>query len=119
MNDAHGHGAGDYVLATLADVVRTIIRKEDVFARIGGEEFALLLRATPVESASIFAERMRVAIAQHPFSFEGHALAITVSIGVSTSTDEGVGGPTELVARADAALYRAKSGGRNCVMTAT
>jgi two-component system cell cycle response regulator len=115
VNDTHGHAAGDYVLSELANVVRTIVRKEDVFARMGGEEFVVLARGTTLDAALVFADRIRVAIEQHAFDYETKRLAITVSIGVATSTDPGVTSSNDLMARADAALYRAKREGRNRV----
>jgi diguanylate cyclase (GGDEF)-like protein len=117
VNDTYGHGAGDYVLSELANVVRGMIRKEDVFARIGGEEFVVLARATPMPAAMVFAERLRAAMERHAFVFEGHALRVTVSVGVAISSDPGVATAADLMARADAALYRAKNEGRNRVAT--
>lgn len=115
INDTAGHAAGDYVLVELANVIRGLVRTEDVFARVGGEEFVVLARATARASALILGERMRSAIESKQFVFEGKRLAVTISVGVSTSADPGVLQSSDLMARADAALYRAKNDGRNRV----
>ena len=118
VNDTHGHAAGDYVLSELANVVRTIVRKEDIFARLGGEEFVVLARGTTLDAALVLADRIRAAIEHHAFDYDGKRLAITVSIGVATSADPGITAATDLMSRADAALYRAKREGRNRVSLA-
>ena len=107
INDNFGHPAGDEVLAELAGRMRESARGEDVLARIGGEEFALLMPDTTAEDAASVAERVRQAVASSPFSVCG---AVTVSVGVSC-LGEAVGG--DLVSCADQALYEAKRSGRN------
>ena len=110
-NDSFGHLVGNEVLRELAQVLRKHARETDLVARFGGEEFALILPHTEVEEAVALAERLRSALeetvwsAQHP---------ITASFGVCMLTPE-MGGPDVLVACADAAMYRAKAGGRNRV----
>lgn len=106
VNDTHGHDAGDAVLREIAVVMRGQCRQCDFPSRWGGEEFVLLLPATGVEEAFSFAERLRCAMAEHPFP---HVGTQTVSIGLSVF--QGVAG--DMVGRADAALYRAKGAGRN------
>lgn len=111
VNDAYGHAIGDAVLVRVAHVLRDSLRVSDLCARMGGEEFAVLLSATDMDNAVIVAEKLRAAIAETPGA---PGPAITVSIGVSS-----LGGHADsldhMLDRADKALYRAKSGGRNCV----
>ncbi len=107
-NDAFGHPAGDEALRIVGRIIRENVRKGDFPARYGGEEFAALLPQSSPEGATMVAERIREAIAAHPFPHR----AVTVSIGVafwSTEKQES----KSLVQRADDALYRAKRGGRN------
>jgi two-component system cell cycle response regulator len=115
INDRHGHLAGDYALATLAQIVRSTVRTEDLFARYGGEEFAVLCRGTPVDSALVLAERLRAKV--ETFAFEQHRerIPLTISVGVASWFDQPDSG-TQLVADADAALYKAKDAGRNRVV---
>jgi diguanylate cyclase (GGDEF)-like protein len=113
-NDTFGHVAGDRILRELACVVRDILRREDVFARVGGEEFAVLAPEVGIVGAKEAAEKVRRVVEATAFRFEGCAIPTTVSLGVSTWL-----GPADqserLYARADAALYAAKRGGRNRV----
>lgn len=114
INDRHGHAAGDRVLCATTDVWQTLLRGRDPLGRIGGEEFVVVCVDTTLEQAIVVAERLREATAALRFDDIDPALRVTVSIGVAQSqrtgdTHEGV------LARADAALYRAKQGGRNRV----
>ena len=118
INDTHGHLAGDYVLAELTRVLMPSIRTEDVFARYGGEEFVILSRTTAGVAAAHVAERVRKAIEQHPFCFDGKPIRVTVSIGISFMPAPSVRAPEDLIALADKALYEAKNGGRNRVVSA-
>ncbi|MFG6416814.1 diguanylate cyclase [Roseateles sp. DC23W] len=113
INDTHGHPAGDAVLSQLGQLLLASVRVSDVAARFGGEEFAVLLPelAGPLD-AVMAAEKIRTAVAAATFPGVGK---LTVSIGVSlASPDDEQLGP--LIARADAALYEAKRGGRNAVV---
>jgi diguanylate cyclase (GGDEF)-like protein len=117
LNDTFGHVAGDAALRHLALVLGRALRDSDIAARIGGEEFALWLPDTPVEASLEVAERVRAAIEQTPVAWQGRTIPFTCSIGVATlpgSTPE----KQNLYATADAALYRAKQGGRNRVEVA-
>ncbi|MFY9234999.1 MAG: diguanylate cyclase [Fimbriimonadaceae bacterium] len=107
-NDSFGHPAGDAVLKEVAKVLSSICRSHESVARYGGEEFAVVLTATTSEQALQAAERFRKGIADRDWPMR----AITVSIGVAT-TDPALSGPNELLANADAALYRSKQTGRN------
>ncbi len=119
VNDVHGHAAGDAVLAALARVLRQSAREVDLVARIGGEEFALLLPSTDLGGARATAERVRLAVEQLTVRHEGALLRVTVSAGVAERGPEVAGqgeGVARLLARADAALYEAKARGRNRVV---
>ncbi len=108
VNDRFGHAAGDTVLARFADVLRKQVRSEDIVARTGGEEFSIVLPGHTIAEGKIIAERIRAVCAATDF---GEGLKITVSVGLCALN------PHELVAaasaRADTALYLAKSNGRN------
>lgn len=117
VNDRHGHIAGDEVLRQIAAHLRQHVRSEDMAARIGGEEFAVLLQECGIEAAAGFAERLRQAIADAWFSPGGERQRITVSIGISV-LNPARETRAALMAAADVALYRAKHDGRNCVRLA-
>lgn len=115
INDTYGHDAGDKIIQHFAKVVSGAVRGSDYLARWGGEEFVLLCPATPLDGAAMLAEKIRVAICSHPFELETLSISFTVSIGVSQY--EGTADSFErMLKRADSALYRAKAGGRNCVV---
>ena len=116
INDRNGHLAGDEVLKALVAVVLTCLRKEDLLVRYGGEEFCTLLPSVAVDRATAMAERMRDAVEQARFSFDGRILPVTVSIGVSSLSLDGNEGVDRLISRADEALYTAKKSGRNRVV---
>ena len=113
INDIHGHGVGDAVLKQVSRRISTLLRDSDVFGRIGGEEFALLLPNADLGGAAVLAERLRAAIENLDLVAGPQHLPLSVSIGVA----DGLGGfdesVTEGLARADMALYRAKRMGRN------
>jgi diguanylate cyclase (GGDEF)-like protein len=114
VNDQYGHPMGDKVLQTFANIVAATLRSTDRIARYGGEEFLLLLPNTNEErSAELAAERIRCVVAEHPWADIAPDLQVTCSIGLTTSrAGEDV---AQMLERADAALYRAKSEGRNRV----
>ena len=122
VNDTWGHAAGDVVLQELAQRIEAQVRASDVAARYGGEEFVVLLPGTDVESASKLAERIRTEIAASPIGLPGgEEVVITASIGIAEVSP----GPDDkdlktlgdsLIARADVALYAAKSAGRDRVV---
>jgi len=119
VNDTHGHLAGDYVLRAMAKGINDSVRKEDVFARYGGEEAAILSRGIDSGGAVLFAKRLRHWIEMFPFVYEGTRLVVTASLGVATYPDLPVEEGDALVQKADEALYAAKEGGRNQVVAAT
>jgi diguanylate cyclase (GGDEF)-like protein/PAS domain S-box-containing protein len=114
INDRHGHPGGDAVLQQLAAILGETFREVDVVARIGGEEFAVLLPSTDLARAAVVAERLRAAVAAQVVHFDGARIRYTVSAGVA-SLDDGEGGIDLLLKRADQALYAAKRAGRNRV----
>lgn len=116
INDTHGHDAGDLVLREFAELVRNLVRTEDSAARIGGEEFVLLLAASSSERARDVAERLRMAFAARMTELAGISVRATVSVGVALVDDRGF---EVALAEADAALYRAKDLGRDRVELAT
>jgi diguanylate cyclase (GGDEF)-like protein/PAS domain S-box-containing protein len=113
VNDSHGHLTGDTVLVAFADTVAGAIRPTDVFARLGGEEFAVLLPETSLAEASEIAERLRVQVAAMRVSTPQGELTITVSLGCAAAAPR-----QDLLRAADVALYIAKQNGRNRVHTA-
>lgn len=112
VNDTHGHQAGDRVLTNLVTKVNALLRQPDQLGRFGGEEFMVLLPETSLEEAISVAERIRAACA-----VAGQEPSCTVSIGITTNRQDNDTVDT-LLARADTALYRAKTNGRNRVETA-
>ena len=115
VNDARGHAVGDRVLVALAGVLRTHTRSADLVARIGGEEFLLALPDTSPERALEVCERLREQVAAHDWNALAPGLQVTISAGLACSPP---GERDTLIESADAALYRAKSAGRNRVMRA-
>jgi two-component system, cell cycle response regulator len=115
INDTYGHLAGDDALITFASHVHRSIRNEDVFARYGGEEFAIISRGISRQDAAVFAERLRREIAALVVEADDASFSITASIGVATIPESRVTSPEELIKAADAALYRAKTNGRDQV----
>jgi diguanylate cyclase (GGDEF)-like protein len=118
LNDTHGHHRGDEALCKLVDLLGNALRSEDVLARFGGEEFAVLARGIPESGALQLAERLRKLVEAADLGPAGKPLRCTVSIGVAVFPFNGakVESATEqLIERADAALYRAKQAGRNQV----
>ncbi|QCI10058.1 diguanylate cyclase [Pseudomonas putida] len=113
INDSYGHLAGDKVLKIVAGQLSKRLRGRDFIARFGGEEFVLLLPQTSPPAAAQVAESMRAAIEACPFHFKGERVVITVSIGLGTFRTGERG--DQVLKRADDALYRAKSQGRNRV----
>jgi diguanylate cyclase (GGDEF)-like protein len=114
VNDTHGHAAGSRVLTEVGRRIRESVRALDVSARYGGEEFVTYLAETDAAGGGVTAERVRDGIGSRPFEVDGASIVVTISIGVAAFPGHG-DDPEALVKRADAALYRAKAGGRNRV----
>lgn len=113
INDEHGHPAGDHVLREVAGVLAPKVRVEDVFARVGGEEFAVICRATDAAQAQIVAERLRRTVENLALRYGGQALEMTISVGIAAIPDPGIGSLQDLITAADVVLYAAKQAGRN------
>lgn len=117
VNDTFGHAAGDEVLIIFARRARACLRSQDLFGRIGGEEFAVLIPGCGADEAVAVAERIRRALADEPVLLRsGRTIGVTVSIGIATATS--VTDVDPLFLEADHALYAAKHGGRNRVQLA-
>ena len=114
LNDTLGHPAGDAALRHVARLLETAVRDGDLVARIGGEEFAVWLPGTPPREGMEVAERIRRSVAEKPLIWSGSVYPLTTSCGIA-SYPQPIGDLLNLPAAADAALYRAKQGGRNRV----
>lgn len=114
VNDRYGHGAGDAVLQAFAACLGQTLRQTDVAGRLGGEEFAILLPGSDRDNAARFAERLREAVGALAVAHDDGPIRITVSIGL-TQLDGSEPSPDAALSRADQALYRAKSAGRDRV----
>ena len=114
VNKKYGHLGGDEILIQVVNRVKESIRDADIFGRIGGEEFALLMPETNLKSAHLLAQRICKDIADMPIEVEGQIVHVTVSIGVDTLTKEDTTIQT-IFRRSDLALFRAKENGRNQV----
>jgi diguanylate cyclase (GGDEF)-like protein len=112
INDSHGHAAGDDALTHIGRLLRTNVRNSDVCARVGGEEFGILLPSTTLDGAVNLAEKLRRTIEGAPLIFDQDEIPMTASFGVSS----GNASLDDLFRDADAALYEAKAAGRNLVM---
>ncbi|MEF2144682.1 MAG: sensor domain-containing diguanylate cyclase [Desulfovibrionaceae bacterium] len=117
VNDSMGHAAGDAVLKNFTTRCLGILREEDSFGRLGGEEFAVLLPNTDLDGAVQVAERIRAVMAENPVRTTSGSVLTTVSVGVALAPS-GMNDVDELLALADKALYRAKQAGRNRVEAA-
>jgi diguanylate cyclase (GGDEF)-like protein len=114
VNDTYGHLCGDFVLKQLADRVRSSLRQEQVFARVGGEEFVILCPETTGDHGVMLAEKMRERIAAEPVEYAGFQVPVTCSFGAAELTPE-MSSARALYDAADRALYEAKQAGRNTV----
>jgi len=121
INDRHGHQVGDQVLVNFAEILKRCVRRHDVVARTGGEEFAILMFGIPQDQAIRAAERIRDQVAQATLQVAGQPVQVTTSIGVASllRAPQPNQGPEDLVGAADAALYAAKHQGRNRVIVDT
>jgi two-component system cell cycle response regulator len=119
INDTHGHPAGDSVLAELVLRLNRNLRSFDLVTRMGGEEFAIIMPETDMDTTEMVAERLRKAVEKDHFRIEksGVDIVATVSIGIASLSDSDAN-PQAVITRADEALYRAKNGGRNRIEVA-
>lgn len=117
INVEHGHRGGDEVLRHFVALAGTVVRREDVLGRYGGEQFAMLLFATPAAGAQALARRLRTALAAKPPRIRGLGVVLTASYGVAELRSGEELEAAELLRRADAALLEAKARGRDCVVS--
>lgn len=117
INDGYGHPAGDAVLIELVNRIKLRLRPSDVLCRYGGEEFAILLRATPLPIAARLAERFRHAVRKQKFLHGDNAIEVSVSIGCASLACADAANAEALVAVADRRLYVAKNNGRDRVVS--
>ncbi|MCF7498957.1 MULTISPECIES: GGDEF domain-containing protein [unclassified Pseudoalteromonas] len=115
VNDQYGHDTGDEALKWVANKIKSQLREGDLIARIGGEEFAVLLTNTSLQKGQILSERIRVAINSETFIHQQHEIKLSISVGIITHKS-GSNNINELLAQADKGLYKAKSNGRNQVV---
>lgn len=115
INDTYGHQIGDFILIQLVKEIKSALRESDIFARIGGEEFTILLSDTSLEGASIIAEKIRLIIEEKTFEYNNTSINITISIGISELNKENIS-IADLYKESDKKLYEAKRSGRNRVV---
>jgi two-component system cell cycle response regulator len=118
INDTYGHTAGDIVLCEIARTMGETVRTYDSLGRYGGEEFLIVLPGCDRYNASGMADRLRVNVFEHPVGFAGVSISVSISMGVATTDIARCFDIDDLIRIADAALYRAKAAGRNCVVLA-
>jgi diguanylate cyclase (GGDEF)-like protein len=119
INDTFGHAAGDKIIREMGSIIITSFRKTDIYGRIGGEEFAVVLKNASLEEAKIIAEKVREIVAQKKVIYGKQEISFTVSIGVAAIRDNtnDINDIEDILKMADDALYKAKAKGRNCVVT--
>lgn len=120
INDTYGHQVGDAVLLQFSHILRRAVRKNDIIARIGGEEFVIAMLNIPSDRAHAAADRIRTEVEKYKFESDGNKLSITTSIGVASYPDLKLENPTleKMLQEADDALYYAKAHGRNRMIIA-
>jgi two-component system cell cycle response regulator len=118
INDRLGHLGGDFTLKNLTMRLKELTRRDELLARYGGEEFALVLPETDLDRAILCGERIRKAVAERPFEFEGRSYPVTISVGLASVSGGDPGSAADLLRRADRWLYEAKRAGRNRVAPA-
>ena len=117
INDTHGHIIGDQVLNGAVAICASVLRKDDILARLGGEEFVILLPETPLDLANDIAERLRATMELTPIGTDAGFINITISIGISPYSPREGTSLQDLIRHADDAMYKAKDAGRNQVVT--
>lgn len=115
VNDTYGHQYGDYVLKTVASLMKQAFRKTDLLYRYGGEELIMIMPETNIEGAIIPVQRLRRMIEEYDFDYNGVKSKVTVSIGLTMNYQE-FNSPADILKSADEALYKAKESGRNRVV---
>lgn len=120
VNDTYGHATGDQILVEVSARLRQVLRDDDLFGRLGGEEFAVVLAGLQKNDARLLADRLCKTIEDTGFTDEatGQPLNITISLGIVSCDDMGSQDLEALLSTADEALYKAKNSGRNQVVYA-
>jgi diguanylate cyclase (GGDEF)-like protein len=118
VNDTYGHATGDRVLKMVADILHKEVRSLDIPARVGGDEFAVILPEVGWQGALLLTERIRVRLKESPIEADGRQIYQCVSMGIASFPEHATGDEADLLAAADAALYRAKQAGRDQVQVA-
>jgi diguanylate cyclase (GGDEF)-like protein len=113
LNDHYGHQAGDFVLQEVSRLLTQGLRKSDAVGRYGGEEFGIVLGGCAADKAQSLCERLRRTVAEHPFQVLGQTVNITLSLGLAHAEPQEDVSETDLIRKADTALYQAKAEGRN------
>jgi diguanylate cyclase (GGDEF)-like protein len=119
INDTFGHAAGDEIIREIGTIIKTSFRKTDIPGRIGGEEFAVVLKNSSLEEAKIVAEKVREIVSRRKVIYGEQEISLTVSIGVAAirGITNDINDIEDILKMADDALYKAKAQGRNCVVT--
>ena len=110
VNDVHGHIGGDLVLRDVAKILEDNLRKADIVARFGGEEFCLLLHCKDASDAYSVVDKLRLLVELHPFMHDGKQIAVTISAGLTSKLEDSL---EEMIKKADEMLFKAKASGRN------
>ncbi|WP_273265495.1 GGDEF domain-containing protein, partial [Flexistipes sinusarabici] len=113
INDKYGHSAGDHILTSLTSHIQTLIRDSDIFARLGGEEFGILLPETNADGGRFLAEKIRKKVAEKTFSYESSKIILTISAGVLTVKNSEDADYDIIYKMCDNAMYEAKRLGKN------
>lgn len=114
INDRYGHLTGDVVLQVTTKLIASVLRKDDLLARWGGDEFAVLVPGMDAEGVRTLADRARRAVTERPIDVDGTMITMTLSVGIAIR-DGDLDNPDLIVDAADSALYEAKRTGRDCV----
>jgi len=114
VNDQYGHDCGDFALVNISKLMKSMVRKQDIIGRWGGEEFILLLPESPLNGGKRVAEGIRKKIAANAFSFNGNQFSVTMTFGISEFN--GTSDIDTCIKKADEALYSGKQKGKNCVV---
>jgi diguanylate cyclase (GGDEF)-like protein len=116
FNDTYGHLCGDYVIKTVAKILKSNVRATDFVARYGGDELAVMLIEADAKTTLEIAEKLKREIGSHNFQWQANQLSVSLSIGVAMAPGPGIQGVAHLIEAADRALYQAKRAGRNAVV---
>lgn len=117
LNDTFGHQCGNFVIKTVAQLLKRKVRRTDIVARYGGDELSIILTETDKARSLEVAEKLKAVISGHAFNWQGKALDVRISIGLATVPEQGIDNAYDLINAADYALYEAKEAGRNSIVS--